>query len=72
MKKKNKLNEGVFDAAKRFSDAFFDGLKMNATNKALEKAKKSKDYHLTLTFDFCCIFLYSSDSFFFNSTSLLK
>jgi len=42
MKKKNKLNEGVFDAAKRFSDAFFDGLKMNATNKALEKAKKSK------------------------------
>lgn len=42
MKKKNKLNEGVFDAAKRFSDAFFDGLKMNATNKVLEKAKKSK------------------------------
>lgn len=34
--------EGLFGAAKQFSDAFFDGLKNNATNSALEKAKQNK------------------------------
>lgn len=40
--KKENINEGLFGAAKKFSDAFFDGLKSNVTNKALEKAKKNK------------------------------
>jgi len=39
---KQKINEGLFGAAKKFSDSFFDGLKTNATNKALAQAKKSK------------------------------
>jgi hypothetical protein len=39
---KDKVNEGLFGAAKKFSDAFFDGLKSNVTNKALEKAKQNK------------------------------
>ena len=38
---KNKTNEGIFGAAKRFSDAFFDGLKNNATNKMMAKAKSA-------------------------------
>jgi hypothetical protein len=37
------LQEGLFGAAKQFSDAFFDGLKANAINHALEKAKQNKD-----------------------------
>jgi len=39
---KDKVNEGLFGAAKKFSDAFFDGLKTNATNRALSAAKKNK------------------------------
>lgn len=39
---KQKVNEGIFGAAKKFSDAFFDGLKNNATNKAIEAARKNK------------------------------
>jgi hypothetical protein len=39
---KTKLNEGLFGAAKKFTDAFFDGLKSNAVNTALERAKKNK------------------------------
>lgn len=39
---KKKLNEGLFDSTRRFSDEFFDGLKSNATNKALAAAKKNK------------------------------
>jgi hypothetical protein len=39
---KEKTNEGLFGAAKKFSDAFFDGLKSNATNKAIRAAKKNK------------------------------
>jgi len=39
---KKKLNEGLFGAAKKFSDAFFDGLKANVTNRALEKVKQNK------------------------------
>ena len=37
---KDKVNEGLFGAAKKFSDAFFDGLKNNATNRMLSKAKQ--------------------------------
>jgi hypothetical protein len=39
---KKKVNEGLFSAARSFSDAFFDGLKSNATNRAIEAAKKNK------------------------------
>jgi hypothetical protein len=38
MKKKN-TNEGIFGAAKKFTDSFFDGLKSNAINKALKQAE---------------------------------
>lgn len=38
-----KINEGLFGATKKFSDAFFDGLKSNVTNNALKKAKSRKD-----------------------------
>lgn len=38
---KEKTNEGIFGAAKRFSDAFFDGLKNNATDKMMAKAKSA-------------------------------
>lgn len=41
---KETVNENIFDAAKRFSDAFFDGLKANATNKAIEAAKKNPQF----------------------------
>lgn len=37
---KEKTNEGIFGAARRFSDAFFDGLSRNATNKMIDKAKR--------------------------------
>lgn len=37
---KKQLNEGVFGAVKIFSDAFFDGLKNNTTNRIIEKAKQ--------------------------------
>ncbi len=39
---KQPIKEGLFGAAKKFTDAFFDGLKSNATNKAIESAKKNK------------------------------
>jgi hypothetical protein len=39
---KQKTNEGLFGAAKKFSDSFFDGLKSNATNRALKQAEKNK------------------------------
>ena len=32
--------EGLFGAAKKFSDAFFDGLKNNAVDRVLVKAKE--------------------------------
>jgi hypothetical protein len=38
---KEKTNENIFGAAKRFSDAFFDGLKNNATDKMMKKAKEA-------------------------------
>ena len=40
---KKQVNEGLFGAAKKFSDAFFDGLKTNATNRAIQAAKKNKE-----------------------------
>jgi hypothetical protein len=39
--KKEKVNEGLFSASKRFSDAFFDGLSKNASDRMLAKAKKA-------------------------------
>ena len=39
--KKETTNEGLFSAAKRFSDAFFDGLSRNASQRMLDKAKKA-------------------------------
>lgn len=41
-KEKQPMQEGLFGAAKKFTDAFFDGLKQNAINKALEQAKQNK------------------------------
>ena len=41
-KQKQPIEEGLFGAAKKFTDAFFDGLKSNAVNKALEQAKQNK------------------------------
>jgi hypothetical protein len=41
-KEKQPMQEGLFGAAKKFTDAFFDGLKSNAINKALEQAKQNK------------------------------
>lgn len=38
---KEKTNEGLFSAAKKFSDAFFDGLSKNASDRMLNKAKKA-------------------------------
>jgi hypothetical protein len=41
MAKKETINEGLFGAAKKFSDAFFDGLKNNAVDNVINQAKKS-------------------------------
>jgi hypothetical protein len=41
MDNKQIRKEGLLGAAKKFSDAFFDGLKQNATNKAIIAAKKN-------------------------------
>jgi hypothetical protein len=41
-KEKQPVEEGLFGAAKKFTDAFFDGLKTNAVNRALEQAKQNK------------------------------
>jgi hypothetical protein len=44
MSKDNKkpTNEGLFGTARKFTDAFFDGLKANAINNALANAKQAK------------------------------
>jgi hypothetical protein len=39
--KLKQTNENIFSAARKFSDAFFDGLKSNAVNKALKQAEKN-------------------------------
>ena len=48
MANKKQVNENIFDAAKKFSDAFFDGLKQNATNKAILAAKKNPKVPLAI------------------------
>ncbi len=40
MSNKEIQKEGLFGAAKKFSDAFFDGLKNNAVDRVLVKAKE--------------------------------
>lgn len=40
--KDKKINENIFDAAKKFSDAFFDGLKNNAVDRILAKARAAR------------------------------
>ena len=42
MSNKEIQQEGLFGTAKKISDAFFDGLKANAINKALDQAKNNK------------------------------
>ena len=39
--RKKKVDEGIFSSAKKFSDAFFDGLKSNAADKMIKQANKS-------------------------------
>ena len=41
-KDKKQLKEGLPSILKKFTDDFFDGLKSNATNAALQKAKQNK------------------------------
>jgi hypothetical protein len=41
MKNKKNTNEGIIDSAKKFSDNFFDGLKVGAVNRALAQAEKN-------------------------------
>jgi hypothetical protein len=36
-------NEGIFDSLKNFTDDFFDGLKSQSINHALQKAKQQKE-----------------------------
>jgi hypothetical protein len=40
--KLKQTNENIFGAARKFTDAFFDGLKVNATNKAIQAVKNNK------------------------------
>lgn len=40
--KKPALNENVFGAIKKFTDAFFDGLKNNTANQIIKKAESAK------------------------------
>lgn len=39
---KKPIDEGLFGSARKFTDAFFDGLKANAINNALANAKQAK------------------------------
>jgi hypothetical protein len=41
-KKKQNINEGLFDAADRFVSAFFKGLERNAANQIIKKAETAK------------------------------
>lgn len=41
MSDKKIQNEGIFGATEKFINAFFDGLKVNTLNRALEKAKEN-------------------------------
>ena len=40
MSKKN-TNEGLFSTARKFSDAFFNGLQKNTQDKFIQRAKKA-------------------------------
>ncbi len=42
MSNKEIQKEGLFGAAKKFSDAFFDGLKNNAVDMVLAKARAAR------------------------------
>lgn len=42
MSDKEIQQEGLFGAAKKFSDAFFDGLKNNAVDRVLSKAREAR------------------------------
>lgn len=42
MSDKEIQTEGLFGAAKKFSDAFFDGLKNNAVDRVLAKARQAR------------------------------
>lgn len=37
---KKQVNEGLFGAAKKFSDAFFDSLSNNTSRRVIDQAKK--------------------------------
>ena len=37
---KQKTNEGLFGATKKFSDAFFDSLSKNTSRRVIDQAKK--------------------------------
>lgn len=37
---KEKTNEGIFDAAERFTTAFFDGLSKNTSDRIIAQARK--------------------------------
>ena len=39
MSKSKEVNEGIIMAAKKFSDAFFDGLKQKAVDRMIKKAE---------------------------------
>ncbi len=41
MSDKKIQQEGLFGTAKKFTDAFFDGLKSNTINRALKQAEKN-------------------------------
>ena len=41
-KEKQPIQEGLFSMASNFVSDFFDGLKSNTTNRALERAKQNK------------------------------
>jgi hypothetical protein len=41
-KEKQPIQEGLFNMASNFVNDFFDGLKSNATNRALERARQNK------------------------------
>ena len=48
MKNKQNINEGLFGAAKKLTDAFFDGLKKGSVNKALKKVEQKKTVPMTI------------------------
>lgn len=37
---KKKVNEGIFDVARKFTDKFFDGLKRNSVDDMIRRAEE--------------------------------